>query len=499
MISKGKRSSNHKFEMELISTGKRKVTEKTDEFIKMTATEAVALLRSKEVSPLDLVDASIKRIEAIDKEVNALPIHCFDQARDQAKSFDIQRHAENPKSLCGLPIAVKDYNDLGGSITTYGSPIFANNMALKSDATVRKLENNGAIAVAKSNVPEWAGGHTFNPVNGLTRNPWDMGKSAGGSSGGSAAALASGLVWLATGNDLGGSLRTPAAFNGVVGLRPSPGRVPRGTRLPSMDTLWVEGPMARNVNDLALMLDAGVGHQIDDPLSFDHSGSSFVNILEGTDISKRVAFSPDLSIVSMEKEIAEICGGATTVFTDIGAEVTDEIPDFTGVLEAFQTLRAVLFATMMGPILKKHRDKIAPEIIGNIELGLKIKPSQIFEAERVRIELFKKILLFFETHDFLICPAASIAPFPVDQRYVTQIDGKPCKTYIDWFSITFALTMTACPTISVPCGFTSEGLPVGIQIMGKPRGEGELLLAAKRFEQAIGISEQLPILPKKDH
>ena len=331
----------------------------------------------------------------------------------------------------------------------------------------------------------------------MTRNPWDLRKSAGGSSGGSGAALASGLVWLATGNDLGGSLRTPAAFNGVVGLRPSPGRVPRGIRLPSMDTLWVEGPMARNVDDLALMLDAGVGHQIDDPLSFDHSGSSFVDILKGTDIPKRVAFSSDLSIVSMEKEIAEVCGGATTVFADIGAEVTDEIPDFTGVLEAFQTLRAVLFATMMEPILQQHRNKIAPEIIGNIERGLNIKPSQIFEAERIRIELFKKTLLFFETHDFLICPAASIAPFPVDQRYVTEIDGKPCETYIDWFSITFALTMTACPTISVPCGFTSEGLPVGIQIMGKPRGEAALLLVAKQFEKAIGIAAQLPIAPRK--
>ena len=469
----------------------------TDDFIKMTATEAVARLRSKEVSPLDLVEASIRRIETIDTEVNALPIHCFDQARDQAKTLDLERHTANPKSLCGLPIAVKDYNDLGGVITTYGSPIFANNVAQKSDATVRKLQSNGAIAVAKSNVPEWAGGHTFNPVNGLTRNPWDMRKSAGGSSGGSGAALASGLVWLATGNDLGGSLRTPAAFNGVVGLRPSPGRVPRGTRLPSMDTLWVEGPMARNVDDLALMLDAGVGHQIDDPLSFEHSGSSFVDILKGTDIPKRVAFSPDLSIVSMEKEIAEVCGGATTFFADIGAEVTDEIPDFTGVLEAFQTLRAVLFATMMEPIMQQHRDKIAPEIVGNIERGLNITPPQIFEAERIRIELFKKILDFFETHDFLICPAASIAPFPVDQRYVTEIDGKPCETYIDWFSITFALTMTACPTISVPCGFTSEGLPVGIQIMGKPRGEAALLLVAKRFEQAIGISAKLPITPQK--
>ena len=473
------------------------MTDTSDELIKLTATEAVARLRSKEVSPLDLVEASIKRIETFDTEVNALPIHCFDQARDQAKSLDLDRHLPNPKSLCGLPIAVKDYNDLGGAVTTYGSPIFANNVAQTSDATIRKLESNGAIAVAKSNVPEWAGGHTFNPVNGLTRNPWDMAKSAGGSSGGSAAALASGLVWLATGNDLGGSLRTPAAFNGVVGLRPSPGRVPRGIRLPSMDTLWVEGPMARNVDDLALMLDAGVGHQIDAPLSFDHSGPSFVDVLNKTDIPKRVAFSSDLSIVSMEKEIAEICGAATMVFADIGAEVTDEIPDFTGLLEAFQTLRAVLFATMMGPILKKHRDKIAPEIVGNIELGLKIKPSQIFEAERVRIELFKKILIFFETHDFLICPAASIAPFPVDQRYVTQIDGQPCKTYIDWFSVTFALTMTACPTISIPCGFTSQGLPVGIQIMGKPRGEAALLLAAKQFEQAIGIAAQLPIAPRK--
>ena len=473
------------------------MTDTSDELIKLTATEAVARLRSKEVSPLDLVEASIKRIETFDTEVNALPIHCFDQARDQAKSLDLDRHLLNPTSLCGLPIAVKDYNDLGGAVTTYGSPIFTNNVAQTSDATIRKLESNGAIAVAKSNVPEWAGGHTFNPVNGLTRNPWDMAKSAGGSSGGSAAALASGLVWLATGNDLGGSLRTPAAFNGVVGLRPSPGRVSRGIRLPSMDTLWVEGPMARNVDDLALMLDAGVGHQIDDPLSFDHSGPSFVDTLKKTDIPKRVAFSPDLSIVSIEKEIAEICSVATRVFADIGAEVTDEIPDFTGVLEAFQTLRAVLFATMMEPILEQHRDKIAPEIIGNIERGLNIMPSQIFEAERVRIELFKKILAFFETHDFLICPAASIAPFSVDQRYVTEIDGKPCETYIDWFSITFALTMTSCPTISIPCGFTSEGLPVGIQIMGKPRGEAALLLVAKQFEQAIGIAAQLPIAPRK--
>ena len=473
------------------------MSDPSNELIKMSASEAAACLRSKDVSPLDLVEASIQRIEAVDTKVNALPIHCFEQARDQAKFFDVEAHSLNPKSLCGLPIAVKDYNDLGGAVTTYGSPIFADNFALQSDATVRQLESNGAIAVAKSNVPEWAGGHTFNPVNGLTRNPWDMRKSAGGSSGGSGAALASGSVWLATGNDLGGSLRTPAAFNGIVGLRPGPGRVPRGMRLPSMDTLWVEGPMARNIDDLALMLDAGVGQQIDDPLSFDHAGPSFVDALHGTGMPKRVAFSPDLSIVSMDKEIAKICGGAATVFADLGADVTDDIPDFSGVLEAFQTLRAVLFATMMEPILTKFRNRIAPEIVGNIERGLNITPSQIFDAERARIELYKKITAFFKTHDFLICPAASIAPFPVDQRYVAEIDGKPCETYIDWFSITFALTMTACPTISVPCGFTSEGLPVGVQIMGKPRGEAALLRTAKRFEQAVGISTQLPITPRE--
>jgi amidase len=473
------------------------MSDANNELIRLTATEAVARLRSKEVSPLDLVEASIQRIEAVDTKVNALPIHCFEQARDQAKSLDLKAHSANPKSLCGLPIAVKDYNDLCGAVTTSGAPIFAENVAQQSDATVRQLERNGAIAVAKSNVPEWAGGHTFNPVNGLTRNPWDMRKSAGGSSGGSGAALASGSVWLATGNDLGGSLRTPAAFNGVVGLRPGPGRVPRGTRLPAMDTLWVEGPMARNVDDLALMLDAGVGQQIDDPLSFDHAGPSFVEALQETGMPKRVAFSPDLSIVSMEREIAKVCCGASMIFADLGADVTNDIPDFTGVLEAFQTLRAVLFATMMEPILTKHRDQIAPEIIGNIERGLNITPSQIFDAERARIKLYKRVMAFFETHDFLICPAASIAPFPVDQRYVTKIDGKPCETYIDWFSITFALTMTACPTISVPCGFTSEGLPVGIQIMGKPRGEAALLRAAKRFEQAVGISTQLPITPRE--
>ncbi len=466
------------------------------ELIRLSATEAVSLLRNREITSSELVEAAVARIESVDEAVNALPIRCFQRAREQAEKFSSAEPSKDHHSLLGLPIAVKDYNDVGGVPTTYGSPIFADNVAASSDATVRRLELNGAIPVAKSNVPEWAGGHTFNPVFGITRNPWDTRRSAGGSSGGSAAAVACGLVWLATGNDLGGSLRTPASFNGVVGLRPGPGRVPRGSRLQAFDSLWVEGPIGRNVRDVALMLDAGAGHEVEDPFSFDSRGTSFVEALEGTDLPKRVAFSPDLKIVPMSREIAAISEKGAGRFHDLGAEVTDDIPDFTGALEGFQTLRAVLLATMMGPLLEKHRDRIAPDIIGNIERGLNLKPEQIFEAERDRWQLYHRVVTFFDNHDLLVCPAASIAPFPVEQRYVEEIDGQPCETYIDWFSITFALTMTSCPVLSLPCGFTPEGLPVGIQIVGKPRGEAALLRAAHHLEQILGIATQLPIEPR---
>ena len=467
-----------------------------NELCRLTATEAVSQLRRGEIRPMELVEASIERIQSIDGIINALPIHCFDRAREQAEKLSSAPPSDDGRSLLGLPIAVKDYNDVGGVRTTYGSPIFADNIAKTSDATVARLERNGAIPIAKSNVPEWAGGHTFNPVFGITRNPWDTRLSAGGSSGGSAAAIASGSVWLATGNDLGGSLRTPASFNGIVGLRPGPGRVPRGANLPAFDTLWVEGPMARCVSDVALMLDAGAGHEIDDPFSFDDPETSFLAELKGSDLPKRVAFSPDLGIVPMAREIADICRGGAERFKDLGAQVTDEAPDFTGVLGGFQTLRAVLFATMMGPILAEHRDRIAPEIIGNIERGLNITPEQVFDAERIRSQLYRRMVAFFQHHDLLICPSASIEPFPVEQRYVEEIDGQRCETYIDWFSITFALTMTACPVVTVPCGFTAEGMPVGIQMVGKPRQEAALLRAAHRLEEVLGIAGQLPIDPR---
>ena len=467
----------------------------SDQLIRLTATEAVAALRKGELQPTDLIQAAISRIEEIDGEVNALPIKAFERAFDQAKKISGAGKNDDLGILAGLPIAVKDYNDVAGVRTTYGSPIFAEHVAERSDATVARLERSGAIPIAKSNVPEWAGGHTFNPVNGLTRNPWNLDRSAGGSSGGSAAALASGQVWLATGNDLGGSLRTPAGFNGIVGLRPSPGVVPRGERLQAFDTLWVEGPMARNVADVALMLDAGAGSDPSDPLSFDPV-DSFVAALEGAGPPKRVGFSTDLGIVPMAREVADVARGAAEKLSAAGVDVTSDIPDFTGSFDAFQTLRAVLLGTMMGEMLDTHREQINEDIVGNIERGFEITPETLFEAERVRSQLARRMARFFETHDLLICPTASIAAFPVEQKFVTEIDGKPCQTYIDWFAVTFVLTLTACPVLSIPCGFTAEGLPIGLQLVGKPRGEAALLRAGKWIEEQFDIAPMLPIDPR---
>ena len=354
------------------------------ELTNQSATSVVAALRTRELGAVEVLDAAIRRIEAVDGEVNALPMRCFDRAMARAKAIDTRREPQS--LLAGLPIAVKDYNDVGGVRTTYGSLIFADHVARRSDATVERLEQNGANPIAKSNVPEWAGGHTFNTVNGMTRNPWDLRRSAGGSSGGSAAALASGQVWLATGNDLGGSLRTPAGFNGIVGLRPSPGVIPRGERLQAFDTLWVEGPMARSVEDVALMLQAGAGHHADDPLSFD-SPNSFTAAAAQPRAPRRIGFSTDLGVVPMAREIAEVATRAVQGLGTAGVDITPDIPDFSGAQDAFQTLRAVLLGTMMGELLETERARIHPDIIGNVERGFAVTPEQLFTAERTRWHL----------------------------------------------------------------------------------------------------------------
>ena len=462
---------------------------------RLSAVDAVDLLKRGEVSPLELVDAAAARIAATDGAINALPILCLDRARDHARRLMAKPPAERGL-LGGLPIAVKDLNAVAGVRCTQGSPIFADDVPARSDIMVETLEERGAIVIGKSNTPEFgAGASTFNEVFGKTRNPWNVEKSVAGSSGGAAACVAAGQAWLATGSDLGGSLRTPASFNSVVGLRPSPGRVACGPTTLPFNTLMVEGPIARNAADCALFLDAMAGWHPEDPLSLAAPVVPFLDAVQGARPPARIGFSPDIGIVPVDREVAAICEAATQRFAEMGAEIDDACPDFSGAIECFQTLRAAAFAAGMEPLLRGHRDKLKPEVIWNIEKGLALTADEIGRAERTRAKLYASVAAFFADHDFLLCPAAIVPPFDVDIRYVEEVDGQRFDNYVHWIAITFAITLASCPAVSAPAGFTGAGLPVGLQIVGPPRGEAAVLGAAALLEQATGIAGRLPIDP----
>src|ERR1700687_2175132 len=367
---------------------------------RLTATEVVAKLRRREVSPLEMVDAASSRIEAVEPKINALPIRFLDEAREKAKHFP-RESREGPGWLAGLPMAIKDYNDVAGQLTTNGSPIYSESRAPADDRTVATRRGNGAIPVAKSNVPEFAGSHTFNPVWGITRNPWTLECTAGGSSGGAAAALAAGEVWLANGSCLGGSLRIPASFCGIVGMRPSPGVVPRGDGLPAFDSLWVDGPMARNVPDLALMLDAMAVLTPHDPLSRPIPPGGFPATLKPARPPRRIGFSTNLGLRSIDPEVARLCRAGTRPFTAMGCAVEEEATDFSGAIDSFQVLRALLFADVRGDLLPRERARINPDIVWNIEKGQQLTAAEIIRAQRERHALFHRVARFFDAHALL--------------------------------------------------------------------------------------------------
>ncbi|WP_353352709.1 amidase family protein [Intrasporangium sp. DVR] len=465
--------------------------------IRSTATEVVALLRAGDVTPTEVLDALEEHVTATDGAVNALPIRFFEAARAAAQRLEREGSPPTERGwLAGLPVAVKDYNDVRGQLTTSGSPILRHTVAPESDAMVRRLETHAGIPYAKTNVPEFAGGHTYNTVWGATRNPWHTGRTAGGSSGGSAAALASGSAWLATGNDLGGSLRTPAGYNGVVGVRPTPGLVPRKHPPVPFDALWVEGPMARNVADVALMLDALAGLDRHDPLTRRPPRRSYVAGLGDLPPRLRVGYSPDLGVLPVEPGVREVTRRALGHFRDLGAEVTDECPDFTGASQTFHVLRAHLLATVNGPLLASHRESIKDDIVWNIELGLTQSLADVQAAERSRGELVHRTLDFFGTHDVLVVPTAPLDPFPVGWAWPRDVAGTEQHTYVDWIAITFMVTLTACPVVALPCGLSDEGLPVGVQLVGRPGSEALLLAVAAAFERSVGLAQQLPITPR---
>jgi len=469
---------------------------RSDELIRLTAVEAVRLLRAGEVSPVDLLDAAERRVAAVDGDVNALPTLCFDRARERAAGLP-DAPGDRPEAwLAGLPIAVKDLNDVAGVRTTYGSKTFADNVPERSDIMVERLESNGALVVAKSNTPEWgAGGNTFNDVFGATRNPWNTSRTCGGSSGGSAVALATGEVWLATGSDLAGSLRTPACFCSVVGLRPGPGRVATGPSPLPFDTLGVEGPMGRTVPDAALMLDAMVGANPEDPLSMEAPAAPFLSAAEGAAPPARVAFSPDLGIGPVDREVRDVCAAAARRFEELGAVVEEATPDLSEAPRAFRTLRAASYAANLGELYRRAPGDLKPDIVWNVELGLGLTLEDVRRADEMRGRIVANTAAFLSSYDVLVCPAASLPPFDVDVISPRELEGVVFDNYVEWLRISYAITLTSCPAISVPCGYTRDGLPVGLQLVGRPRGEAALLGVAAAFEKVAGIAGRVPIDP----
>lgn len=460
-----------------------------------TATEIHDLLAKDEVSPLDLLDALETRISEVEPKINALPTLCFERARDAAKAL-MEKPAEERGPLLGMPVAIKDLEEVKGVRTTYGSPIFENHIPDHSDIVVETLEKNGGIVYAKSNTPEFgAGGNTFNEVLGTTLNPWNQKRSVAGSSGGAAAALASGTAWLAQGSDTGGSLRNPASFCSIVGMRPSPGRVARGPSSTPFANLPVAGPMARNVADVALMLDAMVGEHPRDPLSLAVPGKSFTDAVKEKRLPKRVAFSPDLGCTPVDPEVAKICEQAAMRFETLGVKVEQAQPDFHDVQEIFQALRAEGFYRTKRELLVKHKDKLKPEVIWNIEKALDYSIEDFARLEAARGAYIQRAVDFFETYDLLLSPATCVAPYPVEQRYVAECDGHTFDNYVEWLTMAYAITLTTFPALSMPAGFTAEGLPVGLQVVAGPRGEADLLSAAALLEPVLGHATAVPIDP----
>ncbi len=461
-----------------------------NELIADSARGVIARLRAGDISPLDLIDAAAARIAEVDGSVNAAPTLCLDRARDRAK------HVTDRGHLRGLPILVKDLADVAGVRTTYGSTVYRDHVPERSNFVVERLEANGAVVLGKTNTPEWgAGANTFNEVFGITRNPYDTALTCGGSSGGSAVALATGMAWLATGSDLGGSLRIPAAYCNVVGFRASPGRVPHGPSLEPFSPLWVTGPMARDVPDVALFLDAMCGFDPRDPLSFDRPEGRFFDAAMAPAAPGRIAYSPDLGITPVDAEVAEICAAAVRRLEAMGGDVAETCPDFSTAHDAFQVLRGASYATVMEGLLRDHRDQLKPELIGNIEWGLGLRAADIGRAERQRAALCAAMAEFFIDHDLLATPCVVVPPFLAETRYVEQINGQKLDNYFHWLAITYAITLTGCPALSLPCGFTEAGLPVGLQLVGKPRGEAALLRHAAALEQALDLPKA-PIDPR---
>jgi amidase len=462
----------------------------------LPATQLVRRIRVKELSARDVIEAHLAQIERFNPKVNAIVTLLAEQALQQARAADEgQARGDEIGPLYGLPIAHKDLVLTKNIRTTFGSPIFADFVPDQDALIVERLRRAGAITIGKTNTPEFgAGSQTYNEVFGETLNPYDLTKTCGGSSGGAAVALACGMLPIADGSDMGGSLRNPASFCNVVGLRPSPGRVPTWPAQVGWFPISVEGPMARTVEDVALMLSVIAGPDSRSPIAITEPGSLFARPLGRDFKGVRLAWSRNLGGLPVDPRVTAVLDRQRHVFEMLGCVVDDTEPDFAGADEAFKVWRAWNAELMLGSLLRSQRDRLKDTLVWNIEQGLTLTGPQIGQAERSRTALYHRVRDLMETYEFLLLPVSQVPPFDVKERYVSEINGVKMETYIDWMKSCYYISVIGLPAISVPCGFTSAGLPIGVQIVGRHQDDFGVLQLAYAFEQATHMGRRRPSL-----
>jgi len=462
--------------------------------IPFTAARKLAqLIHSRKISVTEVMRAFISQVERMNPKVNAIVTFLPERALKEAKALDRKKGRKPP--LAGLPIAYKDLVPTQGIRTTMGSLIYKDHVPSEDALLVERLKAAGAITLGKTNTPEFgAGSNTFNKVFGATRNPYDTSKTAGGSSGGAAAAVACGMLPFADGSDLAASLRNPGNYCNVVGFRPTPGRVPSYPAANAWDTQPVIGPIARTVGDAAFLLSAMAGPDRRAPVSIAEPGSIFAKPLKRSFRKVRVAWTRDFGGLPVEPAVTEVLEKQRKVFEDLGCIVEEACPDFSGATEAFETLRAVSFAMRHAPYLKTHRAELKDTVIWNIEQGLALDGSKIARAELLRTELYQRLRAFLERYEYLLAPVNQLPPFPVDTEYPTEIAGVRMTNYLDWMKSCYFITITSHPAISVPAGFTPAGLPVGLQVIGRFRDDFGVLQLAHAFEQETQAWKRRPPL-----
>jgi len=460
------------------------------------ATELARLYRARKASPLEVMQAVFARIDAVNPGLNAYVTLAREAAlREAGRATRALRRGATLPPLHGVPVSIKDLTPTKGIRTTEGSKIYEHRVPDEDAVIVERLKAAGAIVVGKTNTPEFgAGGNTFNAVFGVTRNPWNPALTCGGSSGGAAVALATGMGPIAEGSDLGGSLRMPAAFCGVVGFRTTPGLVPKHPVKDAWDSLSVTGPMARTVADVALMLAAVAGPDDRAPLSYAVDTAAFPRAVRAPSIKGwRVAWTPDLAgLVPVDAENVAVCEAAVRELRRLGARVSAASPDVGDVNEIVLGTRGLSMAVNHFDKMPEWKAHMQAGLVWNIEQGLALTPEDLARAIRARTALWHRMRAFMEGFDLLVLPTTSVQPFPAEQPYPTELNGRKLEHYIHWAFMTYAITLAGLPAISVPAGFTRGGLPVGLQIVGRRRREIDVLRAAAAFEAAAPWAARVP-------